>query len=185
MMSRPASPARGTVHAGHHAFWLADVGYPPQSPLSSRNGLIAVQPGAAVIFTGIHTGVVAVSIEVRDVRPEQVDGTGWDDVVEVSLEAIGGRVLVVGPFADTGDVLPVLTPAGPGHYRVRVHVRGRDTAVDGVAFEPFEEYLIIVWPDRPAPDTVHKQTDGYGASVRAWPPDARPAPEGLDEHQQQ
>ncbi len=62
--------------------------------------------------------------------------------------------------------LPVLTPAGPGSYRVRVHARGRDTAPDGVAEEPLEDYLLTVWPAPPRSDTVYKQTDEYGATWR-------------------
>ncbi|MEU2726066.1 hypothetical protein [Streptomyces smyrnaeus] len=63
--------------------------------------------------------------------------------------------------------LPVLAPAGPGSYRVRVHARGRDIAPDGVAEEPVEDYLLIVWPAPPEPDTVHKQTDNFGAEWRS------------------
>lgn len=70
--------------------------------------------------------------------------------------------------------LPLLTPQGPGTYRVRVHARGRDIAPDGVAYEPVEDYLLIVWPTEPQPEDVHKQTDRYGAELRAQP--SRPAP---------
>jgi hypothetical protein len=61
--------------------------------------------------------------------------------------------------------LPPLTTAG-GDWRVRVHARGRDTDVDGVAREPFEHYLVQVWPAAPAPETAHRLTDGYGAGLR-------------------
>jgi hypothetical protein len=166
VMRQPIAAAQGAVPVAYHTFWLADTGVNgPQLPLTPRNGLIVAQPGIAVIFTGIHTGKVAVSVEVRDQAPE-VTTTGWDEVVEVAMEAITGRVVVTGAGADAPEHLPVLTQAGPGHYRVRVHARGRDTAVDLVAVEPVEDYLIVVWPGRPAPETSYRQTDQYGATLR-------------------
>ncbi|MGH3449573.1 MAG: hypothetical protein ACRDQW_02380, partial [Haloechinothrix sp.] len=53
-----------------------------------------------------------------------------------------------------------------GYYRLRAHARGRDIATDGVASEPVEDYLFVVWPAPPGPETVHKQTDAWGADVR-------------------
>ncbi|MER6680098.1 hypothetical protein [Streptomyces olivaceoviridis] len=69
------------------------------------------------------------------------------------------------------EELPVLPFAGPGDYRPRVHARGRDTAI-GLAPEVVTEwYLVQVWPaPAPAPArdvAVLRQTDTYGASVRA------------------
>ena len=49
----------------------------------------------------------------------------------------------------------------------RIVPRGRDTEVDGTAIEPFEDYWFIAWPADPTPERVHKQTDHYGATVRA------------------
>ncbi|WP_016906775.1 hypothetical protein [Streptomyces xiaopingdaonensis] len=51
--------------------------------------------------------------------------------------------------------LPILTPRGAGHYRVRVHARGRDTEPDGFVEEPVEDYLLIAWPQPPEPDVIH------------------------------
>jgi hypothetical protein len=47
-----------------------------------------------------------------------------------------------------------------------VHARGRDTDIDGTAFEPFEEYQIQIWPASPQPEIVYKTTDRYGAELR-------------------
>src|SRR6266498_3515843 len=166
VMSELIAAAQGAVPVAYHTFWLADTGVNgPQLPLTPSNGLIVAQPGIAVIFTGIHTGKVAVSIEVRNQAP-QVTTSGWDEVVEVTMEVITGRVVVTGAQADAPDNLPVLTQGGPGHYRVRVHARGRDTAVDLVAVEPVEDYLIMVWPGRPASETTYRQSDQYGATLR-------------------
>jgi hypothetical protein len=84
-------------------------------------------------------------------------------------------------MSDPPAGFPVLTQAGAGGYRIRVHARGRDTAPDLVALEPVEWYLIQVWPAPPAPERVLRQTDRYGAELRqaaaaAAPPHA-PAPD--------
>jgi hypothetical protein len=168
-MTGPLATARGVVNADFHAFWLAEDGMMPELPFSfPKNGLILAQPGVAIIITGVHSGKVSVSVEVHNHRPEELNTSDWEEVVEVSVEAIDGRMMVTGGPTTGGpaDDLPVLTPAGPGPYRVRLHARGRDTAVDLVAFEPVEDYLVAIWPARPAPETVHKQTDRYGASLR-------------------
>jgi hypothetical protein len=179
-MSGPLTTARGIVHACYHQFLLADIGENPQLPFSfPSNGLVLtgrMQPGIAIIFTGVHTGKVAVSVEVYDTQPEQLNTADWEEVVEASMEAITGRVMVTGgPTAGMPpDHLPVLSASGAGPYRVRVHARGRDTNVDGTAFEPVEDYLVMVWPAPAMPETVHKQTDGYGASVREAASNVRP-----------
>ncbi|WP_116022272.1 hypothetical protein [Thermomonospora umbrina] len=151
------------------------------------NGLIDAQPGGvAIVFTGVHTGEVDVTLDVRDRPPPSADTDTWDDVVEVSLHAPEGQVRVSSVGAETEDehLLPVATPAGPGDYRIRVHARGRDgdPAAEATEFDfgdedddydgaleddgTTEEYLVMVWPAPTAPTTVHKQTDAYGAALR-------------------
>ncbi|MFC7731548.1 hypothetical protein [Actinomadura keratinilytica] len=50
-----------------------------------------------------------------------------------------------------------MTAAGPGPYRVRLHVRNRDTAYrpDG----PLETHLIQVFPGKSKKPTTHKNTE--------------------------
>ena len=76
-----------------------------------------------------------------------------------------GRLRPAALGADA-DPLPELTVAGPGDYRVRVHARGRDTMIDGVASEPVEDYLVVVWPQAWADEEIYRQTDRYGAGMR-------------------
>jgi hypothetical protein len=184
-MSEPVAAARSVVQVDYHTFHLADTdaALPPFVP---TNGLVIIHPGMAIVVTGASSGLVSVAVEVREVAPAALDTNAWDEVVDVTLEATTGRVRVAAPMADAPD-LPVLTPFGPGPYRVRVHARGRDIAPDGVAFEPVEDYLVITWPDRPQPEVVHRRTDQYGAELREYlqrhpPPDVAPAP--VDEEQQ-
>jgi hypothetical protein len=56
--------------------------------------------------------------------------------------------------------------AASGPYRVRAHAAGRDTDPDGVAFEPFETYRLVIWPEVNDTETVYKQTDRFGAEQR-------------------
>lgn len=154
------------MHVSHHLFWLVDDGQLPQPGGPPGNGLIAVtQPGAALVLTGIHTGLVRLSVEAHHTAPLDVALTGWDEVVEVSMHVPAGQLRAAATTVDNPDQFPALT-ARPGHHRIRVHARGRDTAVDGVATEPVEDYHIVVWPAPPAAEQIHRHTDTYGDSLR-------------------
>lgn len=154
------------VHAEYHSFLLSDVGAFDYIPPADTNGLVVTAPGIAFIYTGIHTGNVTIQGEVYSQAPA-LDLDSWEEVVEVSLEATTeGRVIACGLGSDGPEELPVFSPQGPGHYRIRVHARGRDTAVDMTPLEPVEDYLIQSWPAPPAPDVAHKHTDAYGAERR-------------------
>lgn len=170
--------ATGVVHVTYHQLGVIDATpegiYFPVVPAPATNRLVDVYEGAAVVSTGIHTGVVAVTTEVRPGPPPTVEVDEWDEVVEVSLDVPGGdaRLALLDSVPDT---YPCLTPAGPGTYRLRAHARGRDTAIDGVAFEPFEHYLLALWPAPAAATAVHKETDRYGAGWHDYDPAAPPA----------
>jgi hypothetical protein len=157
-----------TVDVSYHQFLLVDAGHRPDPGSVSRNGLVAVAgPGAAVVYTGISSGAVAVSVEARTTPPAAVDTDGWDEIVEVGMAAPAGRIRVAALMADPPADLADLTAAGPGPYRVRIHARGRDTAPDGVSREPVESYLIVAWPGADEAERVHRRTDRYGAGLRA------------------
>jgi hypothetical protein len=156
-----------TIQASYHQFWLLDAGQNPVPRTRVGNGLIGVAgPGVAKIWTGVSSGPVELQIQARTTVPPKVDVEDWDDVVDVSLASHRGQVRAAALMADVSDRIPTLTVAGPGHYRIRVHVRGRDVATDATASDPVERYLIIAWPGMPAPDQVHRQGDAYGAEVR-------------------
>jgi hypothetical protein len=157
--------ARGLVHADYHMFFLTDEGTSPHYRIST-NGLIAIDLGIAVIFTGVSQGLVSLEVDGRESRPTGVQTEGWDEVVETSIKAPSGG-LAVSQLMDDPPDLPVLTRAGPGEYRVRVHARGRDTMPDAVAFKPVEAYQITVWPEPHGTEVVYKQSDRYGAGRRA------------------
>lgn len=146
-------------------FCLTETGSFPARYLPPTNGLFAVHPDAVVIFTGIHTGTVAVTLETRSSPPAAVLMSLWDDVIEIGFKTVVGR-LAIASLMDPPPRLPVLTPAGAGDFRIRVHVRGRDTEPDGVASQPVEDYLLVVWPGKGASEVLYKQSDEYGAMLR-------------------
>lgn len=144
----------------HHLFFLAEEGVHP-SITNYENSIVAVAPGFAAVNTGIAMGDVRLTIEIHQQSPP-VSAAEWEEVVEVTVEATAGRVVVTA-LDDMAPLYPILTPQGPGYYRVRVHARGRDNAIDLVVEAPVEDYLIQVWPASPSPQKIHKQTDRYGA----------------------
>jgi hypothetical protein len=177
-VSKTVAKARGVVYVSHHQWYLKDEKAMPKPPFAPSNELVITQRGVAVIFTGISSGPVNVEVEVRREPPAQVSTDGWEEVVETMLEATVGRVRITGLMADPPVAFPVLTADGPGPYRIRVHARGRDTAPDLAVSDPVEDYLLVIWPARPEPEIVYKQTDTYGAMLR-WAPADPQTPTGF------
>jgi hypothetical protein len=166
-VSQSAAVSHGRVYASDHVVWVVDAGRTPLAPAGPGNGLIVVtQPGAALVFTGINSGYVNVTVDARVEPPVGVDVASWDEVQEVSMEVPLGRLAVLGPMAPNEGQLGWLSAAGAGSYRLRVHARGRDRCVDGVADEPVEDYLFLAWPHPSALELVHRSSDRYGARLR-------------------
>src|SRR2546430_1442456 len=115
----------GVIHVTYHQFWLLDSGQSTRAT-NALNGVVGIARGAAMIWPGVHSGHVTLSVEARAAAPDTVDVDGWDEVVEVSLAAPAGHVRPAALMADTPP-FPEITAAGPGDYRIRVHARGRDT----------------------------------------------------------
>jgi hypothetical protein len=157
--------ASAATRIDYSQFHIVDGSTLPEPSSMPANGLVATQPGTAVIFTSASSGWVHVTVDARTAGPQDVDTASWDEVVETDIEATTGRVTVQA-LMDAAPSLPILTTSGPGTYRLRIHARGRDLHPDVVAFEPVEEYLIQAWPASPSPDHVYKQTDAWGASLR-------------------
>jgi hypothetical protein len=176
--------ARDVVRVDSHMFYLLDSRAGQHPPPLPPNGLITALPGIAVIFTGASSGYVHVSVEIHHtpVPADPHEFAQWDEAVEQSMVSPGGDLHVAALSADPPD-LPVLTPAGSGEYRIRIHARGRDTAPDAVAFDPVEEYHLLVWPQPVGPEVIHRQTDRYGASLRASTSVAAPPPRPTSEAQ--
>lgn len=154
------------VHAEYHLFQITD----PEGPIAndldvSHNGLVAAAAGAIEVSTGIHTGDVRVTVELHAAKPEPA--ADWEEIAEISWRSPSGEALVA-PLMDDPVDLPSLASRGPGHYRLRVHARGRDTAVDQtVVDEVVESYLLQSWPAAHQEALLVRATDAYGAHLRA------------------
>lgn len=109
-------------------------------------GSLEVVGGTLRIETGIHTGWLGLEVEFLG-GPQDTTGR-WEDTGETELTV------------DTGElrVASLMNPVPPqfarfmvddGVYRVRVLAVGRGIDPDGVGMsetDPFENYLVQVWP---------------------------------------
>lgn len=166
-MSDEVERGSGPVPVQYHQFNISDEDGPTGPDLSyQHNGLVQVTDGVTIVLTGIHTGDVDVNVTLYEAEPAP-DSGDWQEIVEISAHSASGDLMVRGLMDDLDEELPVLSFTGPGDYRLRVHARGRDTAVDLAPDEMTEWYLIQAWPAPAAAVTVLRQSDAYGASVRA------------------
>ncbi|MET9118830.1 hypothetical protein ABZX38_32130 [Streptomyces longwoodensis] len=166
-MSVEVERGNGLVPVAYHQFKISDEDGPIAPDLEyEHNGLVEVEDGVALVHTGIHTGDVDVTVAMYETAPAS-STENWQEILEFSAHSVSGELMVRGLMADPDEELPVLSFNGPGDYRLRVHARGRDTAVDLVPEELTEWYLIQAWPAPPTPVTVLRQSDNYGASLRA------------------
>ncbi|WP_159046409.1 hypothetical protein [Streptomyces sp. MMG1121] len=166
-MSGQPEQVHGPVPVQYHQFRISDEAGPagPDLP-SNSNGLVAVQDGVVAVLTGIHTGDVDVTVALHSEAPGPGDGA-WEEIVEVSLHSAAGDLVIRGLMSDLEEELPTLSFNGPGVYRLRIHARGRDSAIDDAPDEITEWYLIQVWAAPFGDVAVLRQTDAYGLSVRA------------------
>lgn len=154
------------MHVTYHCLLVGEPGR--DHPGTVPNGLVAAAPGAAVIRTGIHTGVVDVTVRLAETAPPP-DPEGWDETEEVELVTFTGEVRLSGMMHSPPDALPVLTPQGPGRYGMRVQARGRDIAPAAVPKVPFEFYRVTVWPVETGPDAAARL--GVGVADETGLPD--------------
>ncbi|MFD9071402.1 hypothetical protein [Streptomyces lasiicapitis] len=102
--------------------------------------------------------LTAISIEpppaARRPPPAADDQDTWDEIIEVTVHAPTGRLRAHSLEDSEFPELPVLSTAGSGAYRVRVHARGRADAPTTAEGDPVEDYLLQVWPVGTDEDTV-------------------------------
>ncbi|MFE2669263.1 hypothetical protein [Streptomyces mirabilis] len=154
------------VPVEYHQFDISDEDGPTGLDLDrTHNGLVRTADGVTIVSTGIHTGYVDVTVSLHEAEPSLDDGN-WQEIVEISAHSASGGLMVRGMMADLEEELPVLSFRGPGDYRLRIHARGRDTAVDLAPDEVTEWYLIQAWPAPRQEAAALRLTDGYGATVR-------------------
>ncbi|WP_367137277.1 MULTISPECIES: hypothetical protein [Streptomyces] len=131
----------------------------------AATGLFAAGTDGALIITGTDHGDIGIRVELWSSAPA-ADDTAWEDVVEDSYTATGTAHVHNVEGRPAG--LPDLAWSGPGTYRMRVSVRGRDLGADddGSGPVPVEEHLIQVWPAPVAPPHARKLSDELGETWR-------------------
>lgn len=159
----------GSIFLSHHLPLLGceviREAFKPDDLVTS-NGLFRQVDMTLAISTGIHTGYVWLTVEIREEAPTFPDPAQWDEVIDADLRwscrAIQVRTVEDGAVTDFSS----MNLREAENYRVRVHAFGRDTAIDGVAYEPIERYLIQLWPGPVAGEVLHKVSDGCGEQLR-------------------
>lgn len=155
-----------------HNFIVGDGDDMPIATADFSTGVAGAMHNCALICTGADRGPVTVTAEALEAAPGLDSVDDWDDVAEISLTAPVGRLAVHQLLylpGETPPELPVLSPAGPGTYRVRIHTRGRDAHYDQVVETPTEEYHLACWPAPPTGPLIIRATDrcGYGLRLAA------------------
>jgi hypothetical protein len=125
------------------------------------NGLLgAGQPGMLFVLAGLHTGSVALTVDVVEREPQLDDQ--WEECIEVSFVPTATDVGLV----DWDRQLVCQLPLQMRDYRVRYTARGMDrgNAADTITEDeqPVDSYGLWFWPASPAPDRILTQTSQIG-----------------------
>ncbi|MET9581491.1 hypothetical protein ABZY30_39065 [Streptomyces massasporeus] len=176
-------PVEGEVHVHYGQIYVesAPDDHVPdlaEAFAGQRAGLCgAATPGFLWLNTGLHTGDVGFTVEVRDQAPPL--DPAWEDVVEVSFRPASDRsALVQWAGEDSWDLDLEETD-----HRVRYCASGMDRARETdtrSADDPqLDRYLLQFWPAPPEPDRVLKETSRTAAYwhryARTLPPPPTPA----------
>jgi hypothetical protein len=154
-----------TVFVPEGSFGVLDNGEIPAHTADWSNGLVAPMEQGVLIATGIHTGYVRVAVAVLDGPPTAPAQADWDEIVEVSVRAPTGSLRLDAPLDGPVHGLVLLSQAGPGTYRLRVHARGRCTLWDKSSTDPVEDYLVMSWPGPYDSTTILKSSDLLEADI--------------------
>ncbi|WP_329028357.1 hypothetical protein [Streptomyces sp. NBC_00690] len=155
-----------TVRVDDLSFGILDNGEIPIETADWSTGLVAPMSNGAVISTGIHTGTGRVRVALLAAEPSST-ADAWEEIVEVSVHSSQGRLRVDAFEEGAVESLPILSTAGPGWYRLRVHARGRTINPDGIQRDPVEDYHLAVWQAPPSPTTILRASDRIRISLQA------------------
>jgi hypothetical protein len=159
-----AATTQFTGFVSHFSLHLTD-GRPPKALWPSFKpggvGLISARPGMAALVTGTHTGFIPFTVTIAN-RDPGADLHGYEDVVESDFYIRVPELMILAGNLDQSPLPPA--PAGPGAYRVRYHGNDMDAAAANTATD--ERYLVQVWPTRPSPPVVVKETSSFAAQWR-------------------
>jgi hypothetical protein len=117
--------------------------------------LVGSGPGALRIWAADEIGHACVTGESYRRRPP-VETRGWEQVVEVGYRSGDGVLSIVD---GQGERLPDLAAGGPGSYRVRVHVRGREAVRENYdAPDGTVQLLIMVFPGKAKEPRIYRDS---------------------------
>lgn len=173
-----------TVEAIDGLFGILDDGELPADTADWSNGLVAVMTAGALIATGVDYGPVRVQTAISSQPPPVADDQDeWEEIIEVTVQAPTGRLRAHSLEDSEFPELPVLSTAGSGAYRVRVHARGRADAPTTAEGDPVEDYLLQVWPAGPEEGTaVLRSSERIEMALREpWSSEHAPEPYETDE----
>ncbi|WP_435192155.1 hypothetical protein [Nonomuraea sp. bgisy094] len=156
---RPHRPKIKPVRQGRATMWTEfwtilgwEEGFEGADP-DLVEELVGSERGGLAIWAADEIGHACVTVESYRRRPP-LEIKGWDEVVEVDYDSPSGTLTL---SDGNGKSLTGLTTAGPGAYRVRVHLRGRKLVYqvpdppDGAV-----ELLIMVFPGEQTKPVVYR-----------------------------
>ncbi|MET8053931.1 hypothetical protein ABZU75_40755, partial [Streptosporangium sp. NPDC005286] len=124
---RPHRPKIKPVRQGRATMWTEfwtihgwEEGYEGTVPELVEE-LVGSERGGLAIWAADEIGHACVTVESYRRQPP-LEIKGWDEVVQVGYDSPSGALTL---SDGNGKSLTGLTAAGPGAYRVRVHLRGR------------------------------------------------------------
>ncbi|MER6145438.1 hypothetical protein ABT174_36355 [Streptomyces sparsogenes] len=139
------------VRVSHHAFCFQDsdeslvpVEYPDEYEWGR---FLNVRHGRIDFFSGGHTHIATVCVEVWDGEPPCDGRAEWDEQSEATMETACGELAVweIGRSEHT-----VVLSDGAGRWWVRVYCAGRDEAkrrsTEEGPVQGVERYLVQFWP---------------------------------------
>ncbi|MBE3014288.1 hypothetical protein IL992_34695 [Microbispora sp. NEAU-D428] len=149
---RPVRQRRATLWTEFSTIEGREEGYEGDPP-DLVEDLVGSGRGTLAIWAADEIGHACVTVESYPRRPP-LETSGWEEVVEVAYESPSGSLELHG---GEGPTLQGLTTRGPGSYRVRVHLRGRNLVTqvpdppDGAV-----ELLVMVFPGTANKPAVYK-----------------------------
>ncbi|MHA6668842.1 hypothetical protein ACX3O0_08220 [Homoserinimonas sp. A447] len=116
-----------------------------------------------LVFTGVYSGPIDLTVEVLDARPD-APAPEWEDIHELSLMLPEGQAYFNRPESFERKDVGTITGHEKGSYRARLHASGRDAAYDGVVESPVERHLVQFWKEPPTPLSVLSSRSQSGKS---------------------
>ncbi|GAA2152235.1 hypothetical protein [Actinomadura napierensis] len=153
----PVRQATRVIDGGESSSYLVgDEGSSGKSlGAAVHDGLVASGDGEATVITGTESRLCVTVRAYKKAPPLALKG--WERVAEVGFDSAKGHALLTamdGPLP-----FPAVTVAGPGHYRLRVYVRGRRAPETLMDEPPNERHLLVVFPGKGMKPKTYKNTE--------------------------